>query len=316
MQLPKPRGAFSADVFEALRSGPSRLTEPGLPAPESPDDAAIALWALYELHGWGFDDLDDDPEWHPSVIAVRGELERDLESRLRERWGGASPEGDFAETFFAYVEGHDGPSLARHVQRNATTDEVMELLKVRSLYHLHETDPTAWLVPRLQAGPKAGLVEMLYDEYGTGDPNRLHHHLFARGLDAVGLQSDYGAYVDDAPLEALEQNNVWTFFGLHRRLRGAALGHLAAFEATSSGPCRRVVQGLDRLGFDPAIIRYYAEHVTADAAHEQVAVRAVCGRLLETEPGLRDDVFFGAFTCLDQESRLARTLLDRWEADR
>ena len=67
-----------------------------------------------------------------------------------------------------------------------------------------------------------------YDEYGDGDPNRLHHHLFARGLVAVGLRSEYGAYVDDALTETLELNNAVSMFGLHRRLRGAAMGHLGA----------------------------------------------------------------------------------------
>lgn len=312
MLLPKPRGAFSAEVLEALRSDPTKLAG-DLPEPESHDDSAIALWALYELHGHGFEDLDEDPEWHPDAIALRGRLERDLESRLRERWAGEVPEGDdFAETFFAYVEAFEGPSLARHVQVAATEEQVLDLLKARSIYHLRETDPSVWVVPRLDTRPKAALMEMLYDEFGGGDPNKLHHHLFARGLDAIGLRSDYGAYVDDVPMEALEQNNTWMLIGMNRRLRGAAVGHFAAFEATSSVPSRRIVQGLERLGFDESIRTYYATHVTADAAHEQVAVRGVCAPMVEAEPGLRDDVWFGAFTCLDQEARLARALFSHW----
>lgn len=312
MLLPKPRGAFSAEVLEALRSDPTKLAGE-LPAPESSEDAAIALWALYELHGHGFEDVDEDPEWHPDVIALRGRLEEDLEARLRERWTSGAPDGEFAAAFFEFVADHDGPSLARHVQTSATEEHVLDLLRARTIYHLRETDPSVWVVPRLDTRPKAGLMEMLYDEFGAGDPNRLHHHLFARGLDAIGLRSDYGAYVDDVPVEALEQNNTWMLFGLHRRLRGAAVGHFAAFEATSSEPSRRMVQGLERLGFDGAIADYYATHVLADAAHEQVAVRDVCAPMIEVEPGLRDDVFFGAFTCLDQESRLATALLERWE---
>ena len=103
-----------------------------------------------------------------------------------------------------------------------------------------------------------------------------------------------------------------SLFGLHRRLRGAALGHLAAFEATSSLPSRRMVQGLERLGFPEEIVAYYAEHVEADAVHEQLAVRTICGGLLAEEPGLEQDVWFGAFTCLDLEDRFARTMLERW----
>ncbi len=313
MMLPKPRGAFSADVFEALRSDPSRLVEPDLPAPESQDDAAVALWAFYELHYRGFEDVDEEARvgsvGRPAARRARGELE----ARLRQRWTGHQPEGDFADAFFAFVGDHDGPSLARFVQTDATEEQALDLLRMRSLYHLKEADPSAWAVPRLETAPKAALVELLYDEYGAGDPNRLHHHLFARGLEAVGLRSEYGAYVDDVPAEVLEQNNAMALFGLHRRLRGAAMGHLAAFEATSSMPSRRMAAGLERLGLDATMVGYYAEHVTADAAHEQVAVRAICGALLDQEPALWDDVFFGAFTCLDQEDRVAEPLLDRWQ---
>ncbi len=311
--LPKPRGAFSADVFEALRSDPSRLVESDLPEPESLDDSAVALWAFYELHYRGFEDVDERREWDPSVVQLRGELEAGLEARLREPWAGHHPEGDFADAFFAFVGDHDGPSLARFVQTDATEEQVLDLLRMRSLYHLKEADPSAWVVPRLETAPKAALVELLYDEYGAGNPNRLHHHLFARGLESVGLRSEYGAYVDDVPTEILEQSNAMALFGLHRRLRGAAMGHLAAFEATSSMPSRRMAAGLERLGLDATMIGYYTEHVTADAAHEQVAVRAICGALLDREPALWDDVFFGAFTCLDQEARVAGLLLDRWK---
>ena len=310
--LPKPRGAFSSDVFEALRSDPARLAGADLPEPEGADDAAIAMWALYELHFRGFEDVAEDLEWHPASLQLRGELESDLEARLRSHWVDTAPEGDFAEAFFAYVADHDGPSLARFVQTTATEEQVLELFRMRSLYHLKEADPSAWVVPRLEPAPKAALVELLYDEYGAGDPNKLHHHLFARGLEGVGLRSEYGAYVDDAPAEVLEQNNAMALFGLHRRLRGAALGHLAAFEATSSMPSRRMVAGLERLGLDATMIGYYTEHVTADAAHEQVAVRAICGALLDREPALWDDVFFGAFTCMDLEDRVAEHLLGRW----
>ena len=62
------------------------------------------------------------------------------------------------------------------------------------------------------------------------------------------------------------------------------------------------------------MIEYYTEHVEADAVHEQLAVRTICGSLLEDEPGLRDDVFFGAFTCLDLENRFAHRMLDAWAA--
>ncbi len=312
MLTPKPRGALSDVLFEAMRTKPSSWNDLLGAEPDHDDDAQIALWALYELHYRGFDDVDDELEWQPELLAVRRDLELAFEARLRERHAEPDVMSPFAESFFDYVAGHDGRSIASFVQRDADADQVRELLSVRSIYHLKESDPSAWLVPRLSVGPQAGLMELQYDEYGAGDPNRLHAHLFARGIEACGLRSAYGAYIDDVPCVVLEQNNAMTMFGLHRRLRGAALGHLAAFEATSSLPSRRMAQGLERLEFPPEMVDYYEEHVEADAVHEQLAVRTVCGRLLEEEPALIGDVYFGAFTCLDLEDRFAGAMLEAW----
>ena len=312
MHLPKPRGAFSERVLATLASGDA-ATIGVLPEPESPEDAALALWCLYELSYRGFRDVDDRLEWAPELIAVRRGLEEHLEARLRSRWSGRPAyDGDFATAFFAEIEAHDGPSLARFVQRKATADQVMELLQARSVYHLKESDPVAFSVPRLPVAPRAALMELQYDEYGGGRPERLHAHLFAEGLAALGLDPAEGAYLDQAPLAVLEENNAMSLFGLNRRLRGASVGHLAAFEATSSGPCRRMSRGLERLGLAPEMRAYYDEHVEADAVHEQLAVRLICQTLIEAEPETEADVWFGAFCCLDLEDRVAHHYLDRW----
>lgn len=304
---------MSEALFETLRSAPDVTTRPV--QPDDGVDAALCLWVLHELSYRGFEDVDDAAEWHPGLLGIRHELEVELESRLRARWPAHDPtEEDFATSLFAFIEQHDGPSLARHVQTAATEEQVLDLLRLRSIYHLKEADPTSWTVPRLPTAAKAALAELQYDEYGSGDANRLHHQLFARGMEAAGLRSEYGAYLDDVPLEVLELNNALSLFGLHRRLRGAAVGHLAAFEVTSSVPSRWMVQGLERLGMAEEMIAYYAEHVTADAVHDQLAVRSICGALAEVEPEQAAEIFFGAFTCLDLEARMGTMLLERWDA--
>ena len=314
MLLPKARGELSQALFDTLRSEPGEVGAVQHVEPTDGDDVHIALWAMYELHYSGFEDVADEMEWHPGVLGMRGRLERDFESELRARQPATTLGEPFAEALFAFIADHDGPSIAAHVQRKADRDQVLELLRHRSIYHLKESDPTAWVVPRLPTAPKAALMELQFDEYGGGDPNRLHAHLFALGLEASGLRADPYAYIDDVPLEILELNNAMSLFGLHRRLRAASLGHLAAFEATSSLPSRRMAQGLARLELPPEMIAYYEEHVEADAVHEQLAVRTICGALVAEEPQLVDDVVFGAFTCLDLEDRYANRMLDGWAA--
>ena len=314
MLTPKGRGTLSDLVFEGMRSSTLSWRSALHTLPDHDEDLQITLWALYELHYRGFDDVDDALEWQPELIELRRSLESTFEHELRDRAPLAGPDGDFADAFFGFVADHDGPSLARFVHQQADREQALELLRLRSIYHLKESDPSAWLVPRLPNTTKAALMELQFDEYGCGDPNRLHAELFARGLDDCGLRAEYGAYIDDVPLEVLEENNAMSLFGLNRRLRGAALGHLAAFEVTSSIPSRRIAQGFGRLGLPESIIGYYTEHVEADAVHEQLAVRTICGSLLDAEPALRDDMFFGAFTCLDLEDRFAHRMLEAWAA--
>ena len=132
-------------------------------------------------------------------------------------------------------------------------------------------------------------------------------------MAACGLDPAYGAYLDAVPACTLALNNTMSLFGLHRRLRGAAVGHLAAVEVSSSLPCRRYVQGIRRLGLPEQIADYFDEHVEADAVHEQVATRDICGALVAGEPELEADVLFGAAAYLLTEGLLAEHVLGSWE---
>jgi len=324
MRLPTPRGPLGEQVHAVLRTRPGPPAAASSPAllgsgvPDDPEDTALTLWVLHELHYRGFEEVDDAWEWAPTLMPLRQSLEQDLEGRLRARfaagWAEVDPTDDVTVLLGRIVEADDGPSLARHLQRHGTRDQALALLRQRSLYHLKEADPTSWVVPRLSAAPKAALVEVQFDEYGDGDPERLHHRLFERGMAAAGLEHAYGHYAAEATLPVLEQNNAVSLFGLHRRLRGAAVGHFAAFEATSSVPSRQLAQGLRRLGVGEEMAGYYDEHVEADAVHEHLALVGVCGALVEEEPRLLADVALGAWTCLDLEARTATHLLQEWDA--
>ena len=77
-------------------------------------------------------------------------------------------------------------------------------------------------------------------------------------------------------------------FGLHRRLRGALVGHLAVFEMTSSIPNRRYANGLRRLGI-PEATRFFDEHVEADASTRTSPRSILAGGLAKQDPRLEPD---------------------------
>src|SRR5438067_6487185 len=131
---------------------------------------------------------------------------------------------------------------------------------------------------------------------------------------ALGRDPTYRGYWDTATAQSFAALNVMSFFGLHRSRRGALLGHLAAYEMTSTAPCRRMANGLRRLGFDDTVCDYYDEHVVADAVHEQLAAVDLCGSFADDHPELADDVVFGAVACLALEGRVGAELLERFES--
>ena len=172
--------------------------------------------------------------------------------------------------------------------------------------------PHTWAIPRLSGAPKAALVEVQADEYGGGRPHRVHAQLFADTMDALGLDSSYGAYLDHIPGVTLATVNLMSFLGLHRRLRGSIAGHLAYFEMTSSVPNRRYADALRRLGFGVPATEFFDEHVEADAVHENVAAVDLGGGLARQDPRLGADVLWGAAAARELDGRWARHLMGAW----
>ncbi|MDI2099225.1 iron-containing redox enzyme family protein [Klugiella sp. YN-L-19] len=332
MKMPAPRGPASAALTEYLRledHGTTRLDDDALhnevsaavaasPDILTDDDLQLALFLMYELHYTGIDGVRDELEWSSSLIAARGELERGFEAGLRDAV--TMPElplpiaEQVAEALFELTAPTPGPSLARYIAKNATREQLHEFLIQRSIYTLKEADPDTWMIPRLRGRAKAALIEIQTDEYGGGRQERIHANLYARTMRGAGLDDSYGAYLDLVPAITLASLNITTMFGLHRRLRGASVGHLAAFEMTSSLPSRMIAEGFRRNGYGDQVTDYFDEHVEADAVHEQIAARDLAGGLVEAQPELLADVMFGAAACLTIDGRAADHIRSRWEA--
>ena len=311
--LPQPRGAVSELLLDALPGPVSSLSS--APALTDEEDLQLALYLCYELHYRGLPGVDERWEWEPSLLAVRGELERRFEADLRRDVPLPAPGDAMDLALRAIMDADDAPSLSKHLERHATLEQFLEFVIHRSAYQLKEADPHSWALPRLTGRPKAAMVEIQADEYGGGDPRRIHAQLFADAMDALGLDSRYGAYVDHIPGVTLATVNLMSMFGLHRRLLGAIVGHLALFEMTSSVPNRRYANGLRRLGV-PEATGFFDEHVVADAVHENVAAVDLAGGLAREEPALEPDILWGAAALIELEGRFARHLLESWETGR
>jgi hypothetical protein len=318
-RLPSPRGPISHEVIKALSRprGPVKVPHIGADHVLTNEDFQLALYCCYELHYRGFDGVSDDWEWDPSLLTVRSELEQAFESGLRAALtddSGMAAE-DVADALWQ-LSRDDGFSLSGWLLQHGNRFHAREIAIHRSGYQLKEADPHTWAIPRLNGRAKAAMVAIQSDEYGGGVAEAMHSSLFAEAMTALELDPTYGAYLDRLPAVTLATTNLISLFGLHRRLRGALVGHLASFEMNSVGPMARYSAWLQSLGVPETGRRFYDVHVEADESHQHVAVDDLVGGLLEAEPDQAGAVLFGAKAVALIEANFAAHVMSAWKSDR
>ncbi|MFK5690918.1 iron-containing redox enzyme family protein [Ornithinimicrobium sp. LYQ92] len=328
MRLPAARGPVSRAVIDHLRDA-SPTTQDGLRAvgqaePASRvidnEDALLALWLVQGLSYHGYADVLADLEWDLAVLEVRTRLEAALQEELLSV---AAPvveallpeaQADLTATLFSLPDrvAAFAPSVSAWARSSMTTEQWREMLVLRSASQLKEADPHTFAVPRIPGAAKVALMEIQFDEYGSGDPTAMHSELFARAMRAVGLDGSYGGYADAWPTPVLLANVTLGWLAARRRWAPAVVGHLTMVETTSALPSKLYVAGARRLGLPEAAWRYFDEHVEADAAHEQVAVRDLCGALVADDPQALDTLLVGAVLGLHVEGLVAEQAMAAW----
>ncbi len=304
-------------LFAALATDPSETVSVGANLPADPigdDDLQLALYVANELHYAGIEGVDERWEWAPGLMHFRWVLEEAFLESVHGLLPAAAPEelASVGHALRSLVLEDNGPPLSRYMELEGTLEQMLEQIVHRSAYQLKEADPHSFTIPRLTGPAKVAMLEIQYDEYGSGRLDRMHAVLFADTMRALGLDPRYGVYLDRLPGITLGAVNLMTLFALHRRFRAALVGHLAVFEMMSSVPNRRYGNALRRLGFDTSVTTFYDEHVEADSVHEEIAAWDLAGGLCAAEPELVSDVLFGARALLAVEGRWAGHLLGCW----
>lgn len=317
--LPAAHGPLSTAVRRTLTTPPSREQNARIGASVRDADPYgldlhLALYMCYELHYRGFAAVDPTWEWNPTLLALRAELEQVFLAGVRRDVGEIAPDHTAADEIdLLSIEPANGEGPSYFLRDTGTWDQMREYFVHRSLYHLKEGDPHAFTIPRLTGPAKAAFVAVEFDEYGAGQASHMHQQLFADLLEAAELDSTYLGYLTWVSAESLAAVNLMSMFGLHRRLRGAAVGHFASTEITSPPGSRRIVDALRRMQAPSACVRFYQEHVEADAVHEQVVRLNLVSDLVAREPQLDCDVVFGMRAHAAVENRLADALMASWQ---
>ncbi|HEY6739767.1 MAG TPA: iron-containing redox enzyme family protein, partial [Actinopolymorphaceae bacterium] len=313
--LPRPRGPLSTAIIEALSERPPARVLPVEAVAEADpygDDLALGLYTCYELHYRGFRAVAPGWEWDPELVRLRNAMEARFLRAVRSDVPGGTNLDAALDALLEEPVPSTGAS--QFLREKGEWWHMREYIVHRSMYHLKEADPHAWVIPRLQGQAKASLVAVEYDEFGGGRGDRMHAQLFADLMAGMGLDARYLYYLDDVPAPALAIVDLMSMLGLHRAFRGALVGHFTAAEITTAPSARRMAEALERLGAAPVCTHFYTEHIEADAVHEQVMRRDVVGDLLDREPHLAADVLFGIQATELLEARFERHVLGAWNS--
>lgn len=171
-----------------------------------------------------------------------------------------------------FDDGAWGPFVCDH----APLETMKRIVAQRSLFFLREPDPWIHAIPTLSGPPKAGLIDLLLDEYGWGKFDHMHSTVYARVMQSLGLDTDLDHYESEVSWQYLATLNHQWMCALDRSLSRQLLGVIFLTEADSPGAMTNYLKAWSRLGIeDREVLEFYELHVHADENHRDVALREV-----------------------------------------
>ena len=264
------------------------------------DEAHRTLYLLYAQDAWSPVGAPRQNQHDPTMAAVLRALERGFEAALARH---ALPEAppDDPEAFCAWLADLAlerelvPPTGMGDLLREATTLEQMrEIVAQRSLFFLKEPDPWAMVIPSLRGQAKAGLLDLLMDEYGWGRYEHMHSTVYETLMRRLGLDTGFDHYLDRTAPEFLAVLNYQAMLARHRRLCRRMYGYIYLVEADSPRSMANYLAAYRRLGVDDEdVLRFYDLHVTADEGHQEVALREVILPVVRDEPDAREEIARG-----------------------
>jgi hypothetical protein len=283
--------------------------------PQSLEEAHRALYAIYADRIWRPTPTGQTAE----ILRFRNILEagfRGQLDRVRESAGIdlTPPPADHGAWFESLALGphplEDG-SWGAYLKEEATRDALERIVAQRSLFFLREPDPWIYAVPTIAGVAKAGLIDLLLDEYGWGKLDRMHSSIYANLMDALGLETAIDHYELTTTWQFLATQNHQWMCALDPLLSRRLIGTIYLTEADSPQAMTNYLAAWDRLGIDdPRVIEFYELHVAADENHRDVALSEVAVPIAEAEgEDAARSIATGIFDARTLEAEFARSEL-------
>ena len=291
--------------------------------PDGADEVFRTMYVLHAQNAWSPVDAPRANQHDLTLTAVLLELERAFERWLA-RWELPEDPPREADAFCAWLQDLAlerevlPPSGAgKLIRERATLDQMREIVAQRSLFFLKEPDPWAMVIPSLHGVAKAGLLDVLLDEYGWGRHDHMHSTVYETLMRKLDLDTAYDAYLDRTAWQYLAGLDYQGMLARHRRLCRRMYGYIYLVEADSPRSMVNYLGAWERLGIDdPDVRRFYELHVTADEGHQQVALEEVIAPVVRAEPAAAPEIARGVLEGHVVHALFSRHLVETFSAGR
>jgi hypothetical protein len=245
-------------------------------------DDLLKLLDVHDLHLAPLDRLAgrERLQHHPATAELKWRLEEefiaDLEAADAERtW---NLPADAVAAMRALAARDLVPDVYRWVAEEATRDELVEFLSLEGGPDGGFDDLVALCQVGITGEAKVELARNYWDEMGRGDAEAVHTELHHQLVDALGLRT---VPREDQPVEALERSALGSLLATNRALQPEMIGALGLIELQAGPRCRKVIEGLRRVGAPDGAFPFYEEHASTDPRHGKAWVDNVVGPLAE-----------------------------------
>ena len=150
------------------------------------------------------------------------------------------------------------------------------LIKQFAVDGLTEANAMFAILPKLEAKVRDPVMRILLDEFGCGNPKRVHSAPFADLLHELGLSSSLRDYIDVTNIESFAFVNIYHWLTKRAPSLDYYLGALAYTEAIIPHAFNPYANACKRLGI--ANSAYFTEHIHIDTFHLGEAKNAIFAR--------------------------------------
>jgi hypothetical protein len=315
-------GAVRAELSDALQSAVDQSVVTcnaafDLELPDALDEAHRTLFSLYADRIWKAPKQPRPDYARIALEQIRANLEQGFRHYLGKRRMGVDgleppPGGGRSEWLAELALGahpHEDSGWPQFIREQATLDQLREIVAQRSLFFLREPDPWIYALPTLSGQAKAGLIDLLLDEYGWGKLERMHSSVYSQLMEALGLDSHIDHYSATTSWQYLATLNHQWMLALTTEYSRRLLGTIYLTEADSPNAMTNYLAAWKRLGIeDPRILEFYEIHVQADENHRDVALHEVIEPVCALEDDAEREVAIGIFDGRTVEAEFARHL--------